>query len=360
MYVVLYVSVFSPVVLPMPLFSSDAPDAADPDASSSWKPLAAVGGLVAGVAATGKALRWARQQTLPVGPLSPPALEATVEPFALMEGTARCYHRPGTGTPLVFLHSFNAAASSYEMKPLFEHYAETTDRPLFALDWLGFGLSDRPDIVYRPALFQRQLRRFLSERVPAAADVIALSLGGEYAATVALTSPFLVRSLVLISPTSLGARSNVKSTRKALVHSLAATGAFELFFYRLARRASIRSYYERQVFQDAADVDEELVDYAYLTANVKGAHYAPRYFVAGDLFLSEAARTAYAKLQVPTLMVIPDLPGETVQRFERLAHTRARNADYLHLHSIKAGLMPQWDRLSALTSAIDSFSNASS
>lgn len=343
----------------MSFFSSDRPDAA-PDAPLPWKPIAAVGSLVAGAAATGKALRWARQQTLPVGPLSPPALEASVEPFELMEGAARCYHRPGTGTPLVFLHSFNAAASSYEMKPLFDHYAETTDRPLFALDWLGFGLSDRPDIVYRPALFQRQLRRFLSERVPTAADVIALSLGGEYAATVALTSPFLVRSLVLLSPTSLGARSNVKPTRKALVHSLAATGVFELFFYRLARRASIRSYYARQVFQDAADVDEALVDYAYLTANVKGAHHAPRYFVAGDLFLSEAARTAYAKLQVPTLMVIPDLPGGTIQRFERLAHTRARNADFLHVHAIDAGLMPQWDRLPTLTAAIASFLNASS
>jgi len=272
-----------------------------------------------------------------------------------MEGTVRYYHRPGQGTPLVLLHSFNAAASSFEMKPLFDHYAQTTDRPLYALDWLGFGLSDRPDVVYRPALFQRQLRRFMSEHVPGAADVVALSLGCEYAATVALPSPFLFRSLTLLSPTSLGTRANVRTSRKAMVHALAATGTFELFFYRLARRPSIQSYYARQVFKEPEDVPEELVDYAYLTANVKGAHHAPRYFVAGDLFLGETARTAYASVRVPTLLVIPTAPDDTVQRFERLAHTRARNADVLQVEELDAGLMPQWDSLTALIQRLDTF-----
>lgn len=273
----------------------------------------------------------------------------------MMEGNARFYFREGTGRPLVFIHSFNAAASSFEMKPLFESAADLTRRPLFALDWLGFGLSDRPDIRYRPELFQRQLRRFMNEHVPGAADVIALSLGGEYAATLALTAPFHFNRLVLLSPTSLGAKPNSSSLRYFLVHGTAATGGFELFFYRLAQRDRIRSFYERQVFLTPDDVPDELVDYAHLTANVKGAHRAPRYFVAGDLFLDEVARNAYAKVTVPTLMVIPEKPESTVQRFERVKHTQARNQQYLHAKRLRSGLMPQWDALDRLQPLLTDF-----
>src|SRR3954471_7550919 len=42
-----------------------------------------------------------------------------------------------SGRPLVLLHSINAAASAYEMRPLFEHFRDT--RPVFALDLPGFG-----------------------------------------------------------------------------------------------------------------------------------------------------------------------------------------------------------------------------
>src|SRR5512132_2211731 len=40
--------------------------------------------------------------------------------------------RHATGRPLVLLHSINAAGSSYEMRPLFEHYMH--QRPVYALD----------------------------------------------------------------------------------------------------------------------------------------------------------------------------------------------------------------------------------
>src|SRR5262245_19655656 len=50
--------------------------------------------------------------------------------------------------PLLLVHSVNAAATVYEMKPLFEHYQGT--RAVYALDLPGFGLSDRSDRKYTP------------------------------------------------------------------------------------------------------------------------------------------------------------------------------------------------------------------
>ena len=51
------------------------------------------------------------------------------------------------GRPLVLVHSVNAAASAYEMGPLFAYYRGK--RPVYALDLPGFGFSESllPDLL---------------------------------------------------------------------------------------------------------------------------------------------------------------------------------------------------------------------
>ncbi len=312
------------------------------------------GSVAVGAYLTGTVARWLRRATLYRPETLPQALEAEVREQELMEGRARFYARDGAGVPLVLLHSFNAAASSYEMKPIFEHLARTTGRSIYALDWFGFGLSDRPSVRYRPALYQRQVRRFLSEYVNAPADVVALSLGSAYAAVVAAESPFLVRKLALISPTGLSSRSRPSFGQRALMGLADGTGAFELFFYRLTRRDALRRFYARQVFTQGVEVPHDLVNYAFLTTHVRGAHYAPRRFIDGTLFMDQEARNAYLTLRHPTLMIAPEQADGLIQSFEALDDVAAQNDAYLHVRKA-AGLMPQWEAPEALFTILNEF-----
>ncbi|HEU4454242.1 MAG TPA: alpha/beta fold hydrolase, partial [Longimicrobium sp.] len=117
------------------------------------------------------------------------------------------YVREGRGRPVVLLHSINAAASAHEMRPLAKALLRDRERPVYALEWIGFGHSDRPEIEYEPEVMEDQLEHFLERVVRPAggADVIGLSLGADYAAEVARRRPDLVRSLVAIEPAFEGA-----------------------------------------------------------------------------------------------------------------------------------------------------------
>lgn len=313
------------------------------------------GSVAAGAYLTGAVVRWLRHRRLPSPEALPKALEADARTFELMEGRSNFYVRPGTGTPIILLHSLNAAASSFEMKPIFEHLAATTDRPLYVVDWLGFGRSARPPVDYRPALYHRQLRRFLSEQVREPADLVALSLGAEYAAKVAHEMPVLVHRLVLINPTGLTEPRGSFHFDRTFIKLASRTGAFELLFARLTRRASLRRFYEQQVFLHPDRVSDELVDYAYTTAHAKGAHHAVCRFVDGTLFPPSAAVPIYARLYRPTLLITPEDASSTIQGFERTAEVVAQNARDLHRRRLPSGLLPQWEDPELLFDAIDDF-----
>lgn len=325
----------------------------DDDASAGRTALV-TGSVALGAYLTGALLRWARRSTLAPPERLPPALAADVEVLELMEGTSCYYAQEGSGTPVVLLHSFNVAASSFEMQPIFDHIRESSGRPIYALEWFGYGRSGRPPVAYRPELYLRQLRRFLSEVLQEPADVVALSLGAEYAALVAIDSPFLVRRLVAISPAAL-TRDPDSLLRRGLVGLAGGTGAFEFFFYRVTRRASLHRSYAEQVFRSEADVPEALVDYAYMTSHVRGAPFAPLRFIDGSLFLGERAYNAYSRLQVPTLFIVPETGRGTVQSFERLEEVLSANPEYLKLQRLPSGLLPQWDAPDALFDALDAF-----
>ena len=51
-----------------------------------------------------------------------------------------------SGPPLLLVHSVNAAASAFEIKPLYDHYARS--RRVYAVDLPGFGQSERGNQHY--------------------------------------------------------------------------------------------------------------------------------------------------------------------------------------------------------------------
>ncbi len=324
------------------------------EAPSRGRTTALVTGSIAlGALLTGAVMERTRRTRLPLPPHLAPALGAPVHEMKLPEGKARFYKRDGEGLPIVLLHSINAAGSSYEMKPLFDHWAARTGRPIYALDWFGFGLSDRPAVSYRPGLYQRQLRRFLHEHVRAEADVVAYSLGCEYAAAIANAYPAYLRKLVLIAPTALGRDYESSAAGRALLGAVRGVGAFDVLFGRISSRENIARFYREQVFSPTAEVPPDLINYAFLTSHTRGAQHAPSRFIEGSLFMNEYAWRAYTQLTHPTLLVTPTEAG--VQRFDRAAALQQANPGAVERASLATGLMPQWEQPDALFAALDPF-----
>lgn len=211
-----------------------------------------------------------------------------------------------TGRPLVLLHGVHAAASSYEMRPLFESFR--AERPVYALDLPGFGFSERKSSRFTPTTYVHAIEHLLRNVAGSqGADVVALSLTSEYVARVAVDMPELLRSLVLISPTGFAGRREVGSlerrarlTHPDLAARLSVLPGSRLLYEALSTRPSLR-FFLRRSFE--GPIDDGMLAYAYATSHQPGAWQAPMTFVAGGLFPTGDARARYAHVRVPTLVL---------------------------------------------------------
>lgn len=207
--------------------------------------------------------------------------------------------------PLLVVHSINATASAFEMEPLVTRQA--AHRPVIALDLPGFGAASKPDQRYPPALMQQAIRAAIDwiarhlNREPI--DVVALSLGCEFATEVVLQRPDCIRTLALISPTGMegrrvdehyqgGATRESTLWRRLLRHTRLGRGLYRV----LTSRPSIRWFLARS--WGSRDFDQRLLAQGLRCAALPGAHHAPLDFVAGALF-TRGIIERYRALPVP-------------------------------------------------------------
>lgn len=256
----------------------------------------------------------------------------------------------GDGPPVVLVHSVNAAASSYEMRPLFESFRGR--RRVFALDLPGFGRSERGDRDYSPAMYADAIERFVIDVASPqgqAADVVALSLSSEFVARLAVRSPTLFRSLTLVSPTGLGPFRRAGGPARGLFRGALGLSPLSSGIFRLLRsEASIRYFLSKSF---VGRPDEGLVRYSMQTAAARDARFAPVRFVRGDLFTPDAFESLYSALRVPTRVVYDRDPYTTFERLDALTQANPR----VTAHRVAPTLgMAQFERPSEIVDLVES------
>jgi pimeloyl-ACP methyl ester carboxylesterase len=215
------------------------------------------------------------------------------------------YYVAGSGTPLLLIHAVNAAASAYEVRPLFEHYRQS--RRVYALDLPGFGFSERSARDYTPRLYANAVLDMLDEiqreSGPEPVDALALSLGSEFLARAASEHSERFNTIALISPTGFGQGEmfygqpgSVRGTQA--VRSIFAFGLWSRPFFDLLNSRASQRYFLAKTFGSDKAIDQGLLEYDYLTAHQPEAQHAAYAFISGLLFSADISRV-YDSLELP-------------------------------------------------------------
>ena len=261
-----------------------------------------------------------------------------------------------TSTPLLLVHSVNAAASVAEVAPLYDHYAST--RSVYALDLPGFGFSDRSDRPYTIRLMTdavlAMLAHIRSLHNGATIDVLGVSLACEYVARASCEAPSAIRKIALVSPTGFsgskrfdgepGSSRGIPWFYAAVSRPAWSQGLFDL----LTRPAVVRYFLKRTFGRQ--QVDEELWRYCVLSARQPGARHAPLYFLSAYLFAADI-NTLYEKLACPVWVSMATRGDFTNYKGRSTVEQRA-NWKFVVM---PGGALPYFEDLAAFTAQSDAF-----
>ncbi|HEU4328876.1 MAG TPA: alpha/beta fold hydrolase [Roseiflexaceae bacterium] len=288
----------------------------------------------------------------------PPAIEAERRETSSRAGTLSFYVA-GQGAPLLLIHSVNAAASAYEVRPIFEHFAGS--RRVYALDLPGFGFSERSNRDYTPRLYTDALLDLLdligAECDGAPVDALAVSLGGEFLARAASERPERFRSLALVSPTGFdeGERFYGEPGSVRGFPPLRQLYEFPLWgralFNALNSRPSQR-YFLSRTFGSYETIDQGLLEYDYLTAHQPGAQHAPFTFITGGLFSADIDRV-YEQLRMPVWLAY-GVRGDFGQ-VRDISNIDRR--DNWTLQKFDTGMLPHFEQRDSFMSLYEAFLN---
>jgi pimeloyl-ACP methyl ester carboxylesterase len=281
----------------------------------------------------------------------PEAVDAPRADVVMEGGWRLAYYaeRSAPGRPLVLVHSINAAPSSFEVKPLFDHYR--SQRPVYSLDLPGFGHSERRPAGYTPELYARALETFLEKVVGEPADLIALSLGAEFAARAIGSKPAAVASLVLISPTGFSRRVPPSPRVGRIAHKVLTIPVLSQALFDLVASKRSIAYYLGRSF--VGKPPQATLDYAYATSHQPGARHAPLVFLSMQLFTPDAIDRLYAKLTDLPVLAIAD--RDPYIDFDHLDDFVAQHPNWSRLRLEPNMGLPQWERLPETIAALDAF-----
>ncbi len=213
---------------------------------------------------------------------------------------------PTGARPIVLLHDFYPGASNYEHSSLVPRLARAYR--VYAPDWLGFGMSERPPLAYTGEFYASALAGYLRDVVAQPAVVIASGRAANIAARAASDAPAVFDRLVLVSP-HIKAGLQLDPTMTQIAVRLAERASIGIVPYALvSARPVLRLLAMRRGLGAAT---EDMLDHAWAAARQFNARYPVLAALTGELDLP--LQNLLPLLEPPLLIVA----GEADQRHTR-------------------------------------------
>jgi len=253
------------------------------------------------------------------------------------------YTRQGKGLPVILLHGIYAGASGYEWRKNFDALAEHYS--VYAPDWLGFGLSDKPRIRYTASQYVEQLSQFLREVVKEPCALVASSLASAYAVQTAHDCPELVQSLILVCPTGFQHLAKPPGAGSEAVYQMTHAPLLGTTLYNgVTSLPYLRHYLMNETYFDPSYVDDALLDHYSTASHQYGAQNALPSFVSG--LLNHSVADIFPTLTQKTLRVVWGREAQLTPLSDAEAFLAANPRAELTVFD-KSGLLPHDEQAQA-------------
>ncbi|MBS5955298.1 MAG: alpha/beta fold hydrolase [Clostridiales bacterium] len=177
------------------------------------------------------------------------------------------YTKTGTGKPLLLIHNLSAHGSGEEwnqmINSLKDHYT------VYAIDLLGCGRSEKPDLTYTNYLYVQMISDFIKSEIGHRTNVIATGSSSALAVMACNNAPELFDQLMLINPDSLLMCSQIPNKHSKVYKFILDLPIIGTLLFNIATsKQAIKEEFTKNYFSNPYSVKNSMIDTYYESAHL--------------------------------------------------------------------------------------------
>lgn len=201
--------------------------------------------------------------------------------------------------PLLLVH--NAGLSLLEWQNAIEELGR--DYRVYALDLLGFGYSEKPNVSYSSYLYALLLTDFVQDVVGGPVYAVGSGFGGAFLMAAASLKPELFSRVLMVNPSGLGYGGDMPDRRQEIVAKILRLPIIgETAFNLLCSRRVLYRILSEYAYSE--NLSDDIIDRIYYAAHYGGSRqkFALSALVCGSLNVNIAGMLREAAMPVHIIL----------------------------------------------------------
>lgn len=172
------------------------------------------------------------------------------------------YQKKGSGNPILLIHDFDIGSSSFEFYKLLDELSKSNE--VYAIDLLGFGLSEKPNFTYTNFLYVQLVNDFIKNIIGRKTTIMTSGESVSIGIMTCHISPELIHNLIFINPKNISKFNQIPSKRSKINKYIIETPVIGTFIYNLiSNKENIIKNFKEKYYNDFTNSKLEEI-YAYL------------------------------------------------------------------------------------------------
>lgn len=191
------------------------------------------------------------------------------------------FTKKGAGCPILLLHDLIPGSSQYEFNAIVTTLSKTNE--VYAIDLLGYGLSDKPNLTYTNYLYVQLISDFIKKIIGKKTDILATGSSFSIALMACHNDPEIINRIVGINPESIYNLNMIPSNYSKIQKFLLDSPILGTFIFNLlTTRKNIEFDFKENYIHNQTIIGIDLIE-AYLEScriNKSSSKYAVSSFIA--------------------------------------------------------------------------------
>lgn len=179
------------------------------------------------------------------------------------------YSVKGEGKPILLIHNLKEDSSSVEWSELIPELSKTYT--VYAIDLLGCGLSERPDLTYTSYMYTQLVNDFIDNIIKRKTSVITTGKSCSFVLSACSSNEDMYEEIILINPENIHSLNKAPSKRTKTASFMINLPIIGSFIYHIVTAKNlIEEDFEEHYYYDKDHISEALVNYYYESAHLDG------------------------------------------------------------------------------------------